>query len=121
VNGSSTITLPKKYSLEVAGNYFSKSLMGIAEIKPFHTLTIGVQKELNNDQGILKFSVSDIFKGSNWRWVVDNPNIDFVNTGAVLFTERVFRLTYSKRFGNTKVKGERKRATGSAAEKRRLN
>lgn len=109
VNGSSTFILPKKYSIEVTGNYFSPFLFGAALIQDFHSINIGIQKELNQNRGILKFSVSDIFKGNNWEWVLDNPNINFENRGSFLFTERVFRVTYSKRFGNNKVKGERKR------------
>lgn len=120
MNGSSILTLPEKYSIEVSGNYFSSTLFGSVLRKPFYTINIGFQKELKDNKGILKFSVNDIFESSNWRWTLDNPNIDFTNTGAVGFAESVFRLTYSKRFGNNKLKGERKRAMGSAEEQQRV-
>lgn len=120
VNGSSTFSLPNKYTLEVTGNYFSPSLSGAVLFQDFHSINIGIQKELNKNRGTIKFSVNDIFKGNNWEMILDNPDFDFTSHSLLAFTERVFRVTYSKRFGNTKVKGERRRSTGSAEEQRRV-
>lgn len=119
-NGSSTIKLPKQFSLEMNGVYFSPALSGTIIWQAFNRFDFGIQKVFNNGNGTLKFAVSDIFKGSNWKGELDDPNIDFKLDSYFGFSERVFRLTYSRQFGNNKLKGERKRATGSAEEQRRV-
>ncbi len=121
MNGSSTIQLPKKFALEISGTYFSPSLFGAVVWEDFNTVDIGIQKEFNNNNGTLKFAVSDIFVGGNWEGNLDDPNIDFNYNVYYGFAERIYRLTYSKRFGNNKLKSERKRATGSAEEQQRVN
>jgi len=86
----------------------------------FNSVNVGVQKELPNGSR-LGISVNDIFLGGNWRGRLEDQNVDFIYEGYYGFSERVFRLTYSHRFGNSKVKAARKRATGSAEEMRRTN
>ena len=120
VNGSSTITLPKKYSIELSGTYFAPQLMGSVIWESFNTVNLGVQKEFGNGSR-LGFSVNDIFLGGNWRGRLDDPSVDFIYEGYYGFSERVFRLNYSHRFGNGKIKSARKRATGAAEEIRRTN
>ena len=121
MNGSSSFTLPKKYTIEVSGTYFSPSLGGAVLWQSFNSVDFGIQKEFNANHGTLKLAVNDIFNGSNWRGNLDDPDVNFVYRSLYGFSERVFRLTYSRRFGNNKLKGERKRATGSAEEQRRVN
>ena len=120
VNGSSVITLPKKFSIEISGNYFAPQLAGSVIWESFNTVNIGVQKEFGNGSR-LGFSVNDIFLGGNWRGRLDDPSVDFIYEGYYGFSERVFRLNYSHRFGNSKMKSARKRATGAAEEIRRTN
>ncbi len=119
-NGSSTIKLPKQFSLEMNGVYFSPALSGIIVWQSFNRFDIGIQKVFNNNNGTLKFAVSDLFTGGNWDGELDDPDIDFKLDSYFGFAERVFRLTYSRQFGNSKLKGQRKRATGSAEEQRRV-
>lgn len=120
VNGSSTIRLPKKYSLEISGRYFSASRFGAVIWQSFNTVDVGIQKEFENKMGTLKFAISDLLLGGNWNGILDNEDINFQYRGYFGLSERVFRLTYSQRFGNSKLKGQRKRATGSAEEQGRV-
>lgn len=120
VNGSSTFTLPKQFSIEISGTYFAPQLMGSVIWESFNSVNVGVQKELPNGSRI-GISANDIFLGGNWRGRLEDQNVDFIYEGYYGFSERVFRLTYSHRFGNSKVKAARKRATGSAEEMRRTN
>ena len=121
MNGSSSFTLPQKYTIEISGTYFSPSLGGAVLWQSFNSVDFGIQKEFENNNGTLKFAINDIFNGSNWRGSLDDPDVDFVYRSLYGFSERVFRLTYSRRFGNNKLKGERKRTTGSVEEQRRVN
>ncbi len=121
MNGSSNFKLPNKFSVEVSGRYSSAQYFGTVLWEAFSSVDIGIQKEFENNNGILRFGVSDLFIGSNWTGSLQDPKIDFRYEGYYGIGERLFRLTYSKRFGNNKLKGARKRATGSAEEQRRAN
>jgi len=121
LNASMTFQLPQKFSVEVNQVYFSPALFGLVKWEDFHTLDIGIQKELPGDHGKLKFAVSDILVGGNYRGRLDDPQINFTYEGYYGFAERVFRITYSRNFGNKKLKKARNRATGSAEEQRRVN
>jgi hypothetical protein len=51
----------------------------------------------------------------------NDPSIGFEYEGGFLFSERALRISYTQSFGNNKLKGNRKRQTGSAEEQRRVN
>lgn len=121
LNTSMTFQLPKKFSVEVNQVYFSPVLFGLVKWEEFHTLDIGVQKELPGEHGKIKVAVSDIFVGGNYRGRLDDPQVNFTYEGYYGFAERVFRVTYSRNFGNKKLKKARNRSTGSAEEQRRVN
>lgn len=120
-NGSQTFRLPKKFTLEFSGYYYPKSLFGIIVSRPFGEFNIGVQKDLPNNHGNLRFSVSDVFFTANWSGTANQPDLNLKWDGLFGFTERVFRLTYSRSFGSNKVKAVRQRGTGSEEERRRVN
>ena len=83
MNGSSTITLPKDFSLEISGFYYAPSLAGVVVWQDFNNLNIGIQKKFRNNGGTLNFSVNDLFLGANWRGLVDDPNVDFYYEGGI--------------------------------------
>jgi len=103
------------------GVYVSKGLFGILQNTPYRVFNIGAQKVLKNNNGTIRFNVQDVFQSGNWKIESDPVVIDFIYRGQYLITERVFRLTYSRNFGNNKLKASRKRATGSEEERRRVN
>lgn len=121
MNATSSFTLPKDFGIELSGFYYGRSAYGTIIGQPIYIVDFGVQKQLKNDQGTLRFSVSDIFISGNFTSRVDDPNINFQYEGTFGQAERVFRLSYSRSFGNSKVKGARDRETGSAEEQRRAN
>lgn len=120
-NGSQTFRLPKNFTLELSGYYYPKSLYGIILSRPFGALNIGLQKELPNNKGNLQFSVNDVFFSANWSGTADQPDLNLKWDGRFNFSERVFRLSYSRNFGSSKVKAARQRNTGSEEERRRVN
>jgi hypothetical protein len=120
-NGSINLNLPQQYALEFSGFYRSKSLMGALIFDPMWQFNVGAQKELANGWGTLKFSVSDLFLGSNWTLRQTSPQNDFRYEGFFRMSQRLFRLTYSMNFGNRKLKNARSRTTSSAEERSRVN
>ena len=120
-NGSMNFTFPAGLSAEIAGNYTSRQLRGSVEAQPIGSLNIGLPKELPGNRGTLKFNVNDIFLSSNMRWKAFQQEYNYYFDGHFQFAERVFRLTYSRNFGNSKLKEARSRSTGSEAERSRVN
>ncbi|NNE28295.1 MAG: TonB-dependent receptor [Saprospiraceae bacterium] len=121
-NSAHNFTLPKDFSTEVSLNYRSANIWGISSFGEMWSLNFGIQKKFGNDWGNLRFSVRDIFnKSSSWRTEADQPDLGIFVRSTYQINWRTFDLTYSRSFGNNKVKGTRKRQTGSEADQRRAN
>jgi hypothetical protein len=120
VNLSQTFKLPKNFSAEVSGFYQSRSPFGIAYIKPLGVLNAGLQKKLNKEKGVLRVSIDDIFWTMRFRILADQPDLNLYSYFNGTFSDpRVVKLTYSRNFGNQKMKASTRRETGSAEERRR--
>ena len=118
INTTQTFKLPKKYTIELSGFYMSPVINGYYNWLARGFVNLGIQKEFNNSS-TLRISCNDIFETSQFRWrTVDNEIYNF--HGNIKFDKRVFTLTYSLKFGNSKIKGVRKRSVGSEEELRRV-
>jgi hypothetical protein len=116
---TNTFTLPKKYTIELVGNYNSPTINGYFLWLSNGFVNLGIKKDFEK-AGVLRLSCNDIFETTQLRWKsFEGSNIGF--SGRYKFDKRVFMATYTYNFGNTKVKGTRKRAVGSQAEQRRVS
>jgi len=120
-NGNFNFTLPADFSAEINGFYFSKQLFGTAFAKPVWGVNFGVQKQLKNDNGTLRFGVDDIFESIEWNAETNIPEQNFINRGGFDFSVRTFKISYSRNFGNKKLKSSRRRTTGAEEERNRVN
>lgn len=115
-----TFKLPQNFSLEIAGNYSSPGIRGFVKRKGTGALNIGLQKKFK-DNSRLSINVNDVLRTLRWELYTDDPSIGFEYEGAFIFSERSVRITYTRSFGNNKLKGNRNRQTGSAEEQGRVN
>jgi len=120
LNSTQSFTLPKDFTIELNGSYFSGGLFGIYQMKPMTSLNFAVQKKLGPKAGNLAFNITDFSGPPRYRLSVDAPEHNLVNYGNIRFTVTTFKLTYTKRFGNINVKAGRSRTTGSEEEKQRV-
>ena len=118
VNTTQTFRLPKEFTIELSGFYISPRINGYFNWLARGFVNLGIQKEFNND-GALRFAVNDIFETSQFRWDSENET-DFSFHGNIKFEKRIFTITYTQKFGNSKIKSVRKRSVGSAEERRRV-
>ncbi len=115
---TNTFTLPKKYTIELMGNYMSPSILGYYKVLSRGFVNLGIQKDFEK-AGILRISCNDIFETSQIRWrSFEGASLDF--SGRLKFEKRVFMATYTYKFGNSKIKGTRDRKVGSQEEQRRV-
>ncbi|MCB0598411.1 MAG: outer membrane beta-barrel protein [Lewinellaceae bacterium] len=116
-----SFTLPKDFSAELVGFYQTKTLFGASIFLPFYGVNVGIQKKLGANGGTLRFGVDDVLNSVMWRIQNNLPEHNLVSYIEADFSQRTFKLSYSRNFGNNSLKGARQRATGSEEERRRVN
>ncbi|WP_194775260.1 TonB-dependent receptor family protein [Pararhodonellum marinum] len=115
---TNTFTLPKKYTVELMGNYNSPTINGYFKWLSRGFVNLGIQKDFER-AGVLRVSCNDMFETSQLRWQsFEGTDIEF--SGRYKFEKRVFMATYTYKFGNNKIKGTRVRKVGSQEEQRRV-
>lgn len=119
-NTSHTLTLPRKTTVELTYYYVSPNFWGIFKNLSVSEFTAGIQKVLPKDKGTLRFNISDIFWQNQRRWRGEIPAKNFYQDVNFFNEPRVLRLTYSRAFGNQKVKANQNRKTGSEEERQRF-
>ncbi len=114
-----TFKLPKSWSVEVSGWYNAPSLWGgNFEMSAMWSIDAGIQKKLFGGKGNLRMAVSDIFKSNRWSGVSRFGVLDSVVSGG--WDSRRFRTSLTYNFGNSEVKGARRRSTGLEEEQKRI-
>lgn len=116
-----SFTLPKAFSAEMVGVYQTKALSGAAVILPYRVLNVGIQKKFKDNHGTLRFGIDDVLNSAKVRFETNLPEYNVVSTGVLDFSQRTFKLSYSRNFGNRQLKGNRQRTTGAEEERRRVN
>ncbi|MBL7696806.1 MAG: TonB-dependent receptor [Chitinophagaceae bacterium] len=120
ISGSQRFSLPKAWSIEVSGFYRSKSLGGITVIKPYGSLDFGIKKTLKDKRNSFVFNGSNILRTFVFQPSTDLPDQNLYGSTYLRFFGSTYKLTYSRSFGNDKLKGKRDRLTGSEAERARV-
>ena len=108
---NSQFTLKKGWSAEVSGWYNSRAYYGLYATKPMGMLNAGLQKNIWNKKGSIRFNVNDIFWTNRFNGTAIYKDIDF--RVKAQWPSRQFRITFTYNFGNQNVKGARQRNTGS--------
>ena len=109
------ITLPKDFKMEVYGYYNSSVYWNTFFVDPFYQIDVGFSKKFGKFKARLSFQ--DLFNLRESTGHVRQGDIDYDYFYA--YESRQVRLNLSYQFGNDKVKGERKRKTGSEDLKNR--
>jgi len=115
-NTSNQLKLSASTTAEVTGNYQSRSYYGPLDIKGNWSLAVGVQKQILDKKGSLKFNVSDVFYSSkvNAYTALTGYTEQFYQSR----DSRVGTVSFSYRFGRSQVASS-KRVGAADEEKRR--
>lgn len=123
--GSTTILLPKDISLELSGFFNGDGFYGTMDSEEFGTLNAGLKRNIGN-HGTLQFTVTDVLQTMRYRNQMGGLTREAFNSNFVVdfYPEsnrnRIFRLTYTRSFGNGNTKGRRGRGATDLEEKSRL-
>ena len=120
ISGFQSFTLPQNFGIELSGFYQSKGLFGAAVSQPFGQLNAGIQKKFKKSNSSLKLGVDDIFSTMNLRSRFDVPGENFYTNSRFQVSRRIFKVTYTKSFGNKLLKEKRARTTASEEERGRV-
>jgi iron complex outermembrane recepter protein len=114
----SSFTLPKNFGVQVSGFYSSPGIWGANFLtRRFWGVETGVTKKLFKERGLFKVGISDIFFTMQWAGEMSFGAL--YNSGGGGWESRQIKASYTHTFGNTNVKGARKRATGLDDEQKR--
>jgi len=118
-NTTFSFTLPKDFAVELTGNYWGKSVYGMAYMNARGLIDIGAQKQFFNKKATLKLSISDVFKIWKNGYTSQYENVSVV--GKESYDSRRVNLTLTWRFGRTDIKAARQRRTGLEEETGRVS
>ncbi|WP_422361902.1 TonB-dependent receptor domain-containing protein [Reichenbachiella sp.] len=119
-NGSNTFTLPKNFTFEVSAFMGTPSYFGISKFQSYAIVNFGLEKKLKDDQGSFKLSLTDAFSGRDFKGETLVPEENLNLRRRFRFENQVFNLTYTRSFGNNKLKKRRNKAAASQEEQRRI-
>ncbi|MEO5564923.1 MAG: outer membrane beta-barrel protein [Chitinophagaceae bacterium] len=117
ITSTQSFKLNDKISIDLSAFYQSADLSGLNMRKPFGTVDFGIQHKIKN--GKLIFGVTDIFVTSRGIIHFSVPENSLVGGRRMLFTQRLFKLTYTRSFGNSKLESKR-RVDNSEEERKRV-
>ena len=120
ISSQHNFKFPKEFSGELFGFYTSGGLFGRAIFQSVYEINAGFQKKLGEKAGTLRFGVDNILNSLKFRSYQDFPQYNLVSKMNLQFSNRLFKLTYTKKFGNNILKSQRERGTGSEEERKRI-
>lgn len=114
---NNTFTLKKGWTTELNASFSSGGQYGFMVLDPQWGISAGVQKSILKNKGTLRFNVTDIFWTNLPKAVITYNN--YIERWHAFRETRVANLTFTYRFGNSKVQQARRRTTGSEEERQR--
>lgn len=120
-NTSQSFTLPKGFSSELSMFYTGPRLAGALKFGEMYGLNIGLQKNLGGNRGTLRFNVQDLLNSIELQGSAFVEAQQLTYDGVFDFSQRTFTLSYTRNFGNQKLKAARKRKRGAEEESQRVN
>ncbi len=120
LSGQQNFILPKDFTLALSGFYRAAGLFGIYRSGGFGSFDAGLQKKLTKIKSTVRLNWVNIFNTLIFRPEINQPDINLIAKGELIFTHPAVKLTYTHNFGNDKVKNSRNRSLGNEEEKDRL-
>ncbi|GAB5398816.1 MAG: outer membrane beta-barrel family protein [Aureisphaera sp.] len=120
-NSSHSFKISDSFSAELSGFYNGPGFFGTARYNEVYGINIGLQKQFGEKWGTLRASLNDALDSVEFVGGTDLPDQNIRTRNTFDFSNRTFTITYSRNFGNSKLKSSRNRETGSEDERRRVN
>jgi outer membrane receptor protein involved in Fe transport len=115
---NNTFTFKKGWTAELNFNYSTGGRDGYMVARPQWGLATGAQKAILKNKGTLRFNITDIFWTNLPKATITYPG-KYIENWHAYRESRVANITFTYRFGNSKVAAARRRTTASEEERRR--
>ena len=119
IESTQTFSLPKDISLELSGYYSTKSKWGLYSFNASGSLDFGIQKKFIKKKSTLSFNIGNILNSEAYKTYIIMPEQNLIQRSKQIFGYTSFSLSFSRSFGNDKIRGKRDRSTGAEDEKGR--
>lgn len=119
IQSTQTFTLPTDISLELSGYYSTKSKWGLYSFNASGSLDFGIQKRFIKKKSTLSFNIRNVLNSETDKTYISMPEQNLIQRSKQIFGYTSFSLSFSRSFGNDKIKGKRDRSTGAEDEKGR--
>ena len=120
LSSTHSFSLPKNFSLEISGNYFSKALSGVFIVSEWGMVNGGIQKKFPKKRSALRFNVSNMLNTMVFNSSIDLKEQNLIAKANLRFAYPAFKISFTKNFGNDKVKEKRDYTKGDEEEKARV-
>lgn len=118
IRTNNNFTFKKGWSAELNASLNTGGQYGYMVLDPQWGLSVGAQKNIMKGKGTLRFNMTDIFWTNLPKATVEYKG-SYVENWHAFRESRVANLSFTYRFGNSKVQAARKRTTGSEEERQR--
>lgn len=115
---NNSFTFKKGWTAELNANLNTGGRYGYMVFKTQWGLGTGVQKTIMEGKGTVRFNINDIFWTNRPKAKVEYKG-SYVENWHAYRDSRVANLTFTYRFGNSKVQAARRRTTASEEERQR--
>jgi hypothetical protein len=119
ISTNNSFTLKKGWSAEMNANYSTGGRSGYMVFEPQWGVGAGVQKTIMKGKGTVRLNVTDIFWTNLPKATITYNN--YIENWHAFRETRVANLSFTYRFGNSKVTAARRRTTSSEEERKRAN
>jgi len=116
-SSNSSFSLKKGWSAELSASLNTGGQYGFMALRPQWGVGAGIQKKMLKDKATLRFNITDIFWTNLPEATITYDN--YIEYWHAIRESRVANLTFTYRFGNSKVQGARRHTTGSEEERQR--
>lgn len=120
-NSTHSFKITDHLTSELSGFYNGPGFFGNARYDAFYGINFGIQNTFGDKWGTLKFSVNDLMDSLEFNGGTDLPEQNIKTKNTFDFSNRTFKLTYTRNFGNKDLRSSRNRETGAEEERRRIN
>ncbi|MEO6540823.1 MAG: outer membrane beta-barrel family protein, partial [Ferruginibacter sp.] len=117
IRTNNTFSFKKGWTAELNASLNTGGQYGFMVLDPQWSLSAGVQKTVLKKKGTVRFNITDIFWTNLPKAVITYNN--YVEKWHAYRETRVANLSFTYRFGNTKVLASRRRTTASEEERQR--
>lgn len=118
INSSNTFTIGKKGIVaELNGIYNYRELYAYMDIESYGFLSAGFQTPFFKKKGTVKLNIADLFHSNSNT--AKNSYRDYIEDFTVKRDTRVVTISFTYRFGNSKVAAARRMSGGAEEEKQR--